>query len=600
MRHSRRDQACQRLGYLNTYIRKAAGFVIFWIVVVFTTAVLGQANTDIPSAADPGRTLDDRLKSIQKKPSKRATSVIVPQNPIGQEAPKGAEKILFRLESLSIDGMSRFEPNHFSYLYESSLGKKVSVATLWNIAQSITSAYRDEGHFLSKAYIPPQKIDKGHARISVIEGHIAEVHIKGSSSQDAILHRITKILTREAPTRLATLERGLLLLDQLYGVNFDAVLGRRKWEPGKVGEVVLTLIQKEDPSEVSLAANNYGSRYAGPYSTSLTYNGSLVPYQQTSVSGFFNVIGGNELVAVNGQHKVQLTPEVEAKLQLSASRSAPGFTLKSQNIRGRSVKWGAGVIWHAIRQRTQSLSVSFETDIQRNKTDLLGEALTREDIMAARASLDYGFQDRWSGFNDVMVTLSHGVPWGSSRKGESNLSRANASPNFTKLEVNYDRQMSLSKDISLNTRFAGQWASNGLYSPEEFGFGGINIGRAYDFSEITGDHGFGFLAELQYRLSQVPSGYIANSFVFYDFGKVWNLGEDTAKRSQASSIGIGIRVFGENGLNMDATLAFPLVKEINTPQSFGNSHGPVLRFGATYRFRPERKPADLLKTGVED
>ena len=156
------------------------------------------------------------------------------------------------------------------------------------------------------------------------------------------------------------------------------------------------------------------------------------------------------------------------------------------------------------------------------------------------------------------------------------------------------------KIFSLNTRFAGQWASSGLASPEEFGFGGVNMGRAYDFSEITGDHGFGFLAELQYRLSQVPSGYIANSFVFYDFGKVWNRGEDTAKRAQASSIGVGVRVFGENGLNMDATLAFPLVKEINTPQSFGSSRGPVLRFGATYRFRPERKAADLPETQEEN
>ena len=300
----------------------------------------GPTNTDIPSTADPGRTLDDRLQSIQEKPPTRVAPVIVPENPVGQGAPKGAEKILFPLESITIDGMSRFEPNYFSYLYESSLGKKISVATLWNIAQSVTAAYRAEGHFLSKAYIPPQKIDDGHARISVIEGHIAEVHIKGSTSQDAILKDISQTLTRETPTHIATLERALLLLDQLYGVDFDAVLGRRKWEPGKVGEVVLTLIQKEDPSEVTFAANNYGSRYTGPYSTSITYDGSLLPYQQTSVSGFFNVIGGNELMAVNGQHKVQLTPEFEAKLQLSVSRSAPGYILKSQDIRGNSVKWG--------------------------------------------------------------------------------------------------------------------------------------------------------------------------------------------------------------------------------------------------------------------
>lgn len=585
---------------LSCCLRKAVSIFGIGVLCLVHSGAFGQSVSDrVPSTADPGRALHDQLKSIQKSPSERAVPVIVPENPIGQGAPKGAEKIFFRLRKVNIEGMSRFEPDHFSYLYESSIGKKVSVATLWEMARSITASYRSEGHFLSKAYIPPQKIKKGRVRIVVIEGHIAEVYVKGSSAQDTLIQEITQPLTQEKPIRLATLEKGLLLLNQIYGLDFDAVLGRREWETGKAGEAVLTLIQKEDAPEITAATNNYGSRYTGPYSHSLSYDGSFVPYHQTSLSGFFNVLGGNELTAFSGQHKVQLTPEVEAQFRLSASRSAPGFILKSQDIRGNSVEWGAGVTWHAIRQRAENLSVSFGIDVQKNKTDTLGEPLTREDIMVARASLDYGFQDQWSGFNNVGVTLSRGIPWGSSREGEINLSRANASPHFSKLEVTYDRQTLLSKSFSLNTRFAGQWASGGLYSSEEFGFGGINMGRAYDFSEITGDHGLGFLTELQYRLANVPSGYIANSFVFYDFGKVWNRGEDATQRAQASSIGVGIRIFGENGLNMDATLAWPLVKEISTPLSFGSTRGPVLRFGATYQFRPQREPVDLPKTEVD-
>ena len=45
---------------------------------------------------------------------------------------------------------------------------------------------------------------------------------------------------------------------------------------------------------------------------------------------------------------------------------------------------------------------------------------------------------------------------------------------------------------------SGQWASGPLYSSEEFGYGGKNFGRAYDQSELTGDHGVAASVEVDY------------------------------------------------------------------------------------------------------
>ena len=47
---------------------------------------------------------------------------------------------------------------------------------------------------------------------------------------------------------------------------------------------------------------------------------------------------------------------------------------------------------------------------------------------------------------------------------------------------------------------------NSLLVPEEFALGGSRIGRAFDFNEVTGNHGVGGMVELGYRLGDTKRG----------------------------------------------------------------------------------------------
>ncbi len=97
--------------------------------------------------------------------------------------------------------------------------------------------------------------------------------------------------------------------------------------------------------------------------------------------------------------------------------------------------------------------------------------------------LNYSAQDAWQGTNAFQLGLTQGIAGlGASKKGDLNLSRAQATPDFQKMTLSYTRQQGLLPDTVITGDLSGQLASVPLYSSEEFGVGGQRFGRAYDNS----------------------------------------------------------------------------------------------------------------------
>ena len=561
-------------------MRMIKALIIICVGIMFFTTYRSHAQS-LPGSADPGRILNDLKQAPEPRDIKPALERPV-EKPI--VAPAGSENLLFTLKSVSIEGMSVFDKADFKKQFENKIGEEVPASFLWELSQAITNAYKQEGYFLSRAYVPPQKIDTGDVRISIIEGFIEEVEIDGDSKDDKIVRSITNKILQQKPTNIKNLESQLLSLNDLYGISFNAILSKKKG--GKDGSVVLNLKQKKRPSgQVTLSTNNYGSRFVGPYRSGVTYEESISDYQQTTISGLSSVPQAEELSLVSVNHRIQITPSLELDFLLSKTKSQPGFTLKQSEVESDSFSWGFGAQWILLRQRDENLTLSARVESLDLDTDTFSTPLTRDRIRTFRANLNYDFIDRFMGLNTLNVTISQGIPaLGASDEGDPDLSREDASPNFQKLEASYNRQAYVAKDTVLNVNVTSQIASESLFSSEEFGYGGINIGRAYDFSEITGDHGISGSAELQYTGFQALKGYKFDPFVFYDIGKIWNEGNTDIPNVSASSTGFGMRAFGQEGLNFDATVAFPLTRSIDNPIQGGNGSNAVFRFGLTYKF----------------
>jgi hemolysin activation/secretion protein len=213
-----------------------------------------------------------------------------------------------------------------------------------------------------------------------------------------------------------------------------------------------------------------------------------------------------------------------------------------------------------------------------------------------RLGFTYQLADLWNGQNGLNGTLSQGLNiLGASQQGQENLSRAGATPDFTKFNLDASRLQDITQDWSFLTALASQIASGPLYSSEQFGYGGQAYGRAYDNSEITGDQGINGSVELRYSgiapLSTEPPPGLSTvynvqpvPYGFYDIGAVWNMGSDqTMPYASGSSAGAGFRLLTDFGLSSNFGLGFPLTRRIANPID-GNGKSPRYFMSLSYGF----------------
>jgi hemolysin activation/secretion protein len=127
-------------------------------------------------------------------------------------------------------------------------------------------------------------------------------------------------------------------------------------------------------------------------------------------------------------------------------------------------------------------------------------------------------------------------------------------------------------------------ASRSLHSAEEFGYGGQSFGRAFNPSEIAGDHGINAAIELRYLglLDTKSAGIVPYAFI--DAGKVWNK-DAGADDFQAASVGGGARWQSEDGTFANLGAALPMGR---TPEhslyGTGRSARFTLRIGQELSF----------------
>jgi len=267
--------------------------------------------------------------------------------------------------------------------------------------------------------------------------------------------------------------------------------------------------------------------------------------------------------------------------------AAPGSTLEELDINSSSVGFGIGAVYQPIRQRQENLSLSVTLNGRNSNSEIRSVSpiapLVRDRIRALRTTLSYDKADSFHGYNFFTIGYDQGLKvLGASKANQENISRDNAVPDFHIFRGSFMRHQGLTNDWLAIFRSEGQYASGSLYSSEEFGYGGQNAGRAFDLSEITGDHGITGSLEVRYLGVDGHHGFDITPYGFYDVGRVWNEQGDDNSQS-ASSIGFGTRLSHENGLSMNLGLAWPLIKRIEAPL-YGHNRNPRIILQTAYGF----------------
>ena len=429
----------------------------------------------------------------------------------------------FVLRALRVTGSTVYDEGAFRPLYAEFLGRKLTLEELRIVSKRITKKYADDGYVISRAAAPEKDLSREDSVIiRVIEGYIERVEWPDTISRyrDFFSDYAAKI-TADRPLNVRTLEHYLKTSD-LPGLKFAY-----KWkavQPDK-GAFVLIVTMEERPLDLLVRIDNRGTITKGPDQSlsSATFNNLFGQHESLTVA-YANTLKLDELEYLGGKYRQVLNIEGLAFL-LNGTYSAGrvGGELFPLDYRYKSTNFETGMSYALIRTLERNLTLTGLLFASESKSTLLDFPFSDDKLRGVRLLVDGDFADSLKASNQWNVTVSQGFKGlGSTQMGSPFASVANGRSDFTKLEASANRTQPLPNDFSLYASISSQYGFNPELSPEQCGYGGRDIGRAFDPSQLSGDRCWMALAELRYDLTTRKDGRPATQlFGFLDRGQVY-------------------------------------------------------------------------------
>jgi hemolysin activation/secretion protein len=108
----------------------------------------------------------------QPPPEEKSPEIVVPDSRKPIDPSKGPK---FFVKKIEVEGSSLFSKEELEALVNLDDGKEISMGVLLLLVQELTSYYVSQGYFLTKAYIPAQKLQDGIVKIRIAEGRINNI-----------------------------------------------------------------------------------------------------------------------------------------------------------------------------------------------------------------------------------------------------------------------------------------------------------------------------------------------------------------------------------------------------------------------------------------
>lgn len=570
------------------------------LVIALSAALVSAAFAPMSLAAtphplkplDPGRVEVPSDQGLRTSPSdmpgtlQLPSSTVTPQEPLVQDpvqAPAMTGSQPFKVSKVILDGVKSYPQATFRPLVQPLEGRQVTLAQVNAVADAITQRYRAAGFVLVRTFVPAQRLTNGELHLQVIEGRVNTVKIDGQSNR--AVDRYAENISKEVPLKGETLERNLLLMNDLPGYEARGVLSA---SPAVAG-TDLNVKTERRRWEGFVGADNRDSRYFGPWQAyggialndpfnigdqiSLRYGRSLESDKMAFYEGQYEMPVGSQgtMLSVLAQH-TDGNPDVASVLNANSS----GDTYAVRVIHP----------WIRTRDNTFKTSAAFtwfngESEYF-NDPDLPPSSDDR--IRAVRLGASWDFTDKHGGRNLLKGEVSKGLNvLGASSEQRINPSREGGETDFTKLQLDAQRIQDLSAitaGLNLYLAVTGQTAfGQRLLTPEQFGVGGSQFGRGYDPSEITGDSGVAGKVELQYnREHQVKDRTVPVQYYgYWDIGKAWNEKPRYASSESLASAGLGAHIQLAKDLFISPELAFPLTRSVSA-EELHDDNGKEPRF----------------------
>ena len=576
-------QALETL-YLATVCLALALLVL---LVAMAPAAAQQANQPSFDPRQTEKYFDDQ-QNRPARPTERP-NLHMPQF----QRPQADARPLFALKGVAIAGAAAIPRERLAEVYQPYLGKMVSQADLVAIADGISDLYRAAGFHLSRAVIPPQDIQQGRILVRVIEGSITDVELKGDDAERFGVRAYLKAVLCEAPSRLPTLERQLLLVNGLPGVRItDSAIEEIG---GPTGHFRLVVYLKTWHVYTWFGLDNLGSSAIGPWQSYATgaFNSYLLPGDSlvlnlSTTPGDVRELGFGRLsydvpVGTDGWR-------VGASALYSQVRPGDDRRLINDNTITEAFEVRSSITPFQSRGSSLTITAAFDVSKVSETTDF--GPLYIDNIRTVSLTSDYHVVDGLGGNNYFTATYRQGLDIFGASHLDDLISHDGAIPDFSVFDLWYTRYQTITDAWSLKFAAASQMANAPLFTSQQFYLGGFAFGRGYGAAEISGDNGLAGSLELRYDY-KLPYKYWTGFqlYSFVDAGAVWNFGYNLTDGLALTSVGGGVRFFVCDDITADIGVAFPL--SYRAPDNSMRNAQLLVSISSAFKLLPGR-PLDRL------
>jgi hemolysin activation/secretion protein len=478
--------------------------------------------------------------------------------------PPGAEvpNRTVHVTNVSVEGVTVFPAAEIERFAQGLTGPDVPLPKIDAARQAILQYYRSAGYVLSTVSANLDTV--GKLRFIVTEGRIASVKLDGDIGPAGVqVLRFLNRLTQVRPIDSATLERYLLLAQDVPGVTLRAVLQPSTDDPG-----ALNLIAQVSKQTVSglVSFDNRAFDQTGPIEgLGVVDLNSVTEFGEKTEFSVYHTFP-------NSQSFYQLAEEaflggsgLKMRLYAGEGTAVPvgggPSGLAEDNYHGTTDVLGGVLSYPVIRSRQQTLNVYTSLDaLESNVHDGTPLALASFDALRVlRVGEDYAMSDLWLGAdrpasNVLSVRLSQGLRiLGAETNGTApDAARQNERSDFFKVNFQATRTQTLftplpGSSVALMGLLAGQWSENVLPPAEQFYLGGSQYTRGYYAGQIPGDKALVATVELQFNTGTnlsmwgLSADVSTQFYLFYDWGETWQ-NQATDFATMVNSAGGGVRM----------------------------------------------------------
>lgn len=509
--------------------------------------LLSLASASFLFGAPP--TIGDIEKQVQvPKEVEKEMNNVIPTLPTQELKPvmsdMGGKSV--EIKGFKLSGALHVNNETLLSLIDSYAGKSYTLGELEKITSLITKAYREQGYFVARAYIPKQSMRDGILEIAVIEGNYGAFKLTNNSLVNN--ERVQGMLDDVKGDNVVssnTLERAMLIINDTPGVNVTAADVKPGANVGTSDFDIAT--EATNPYSAYILGDNYGSKYTGRYRVN-------VGLSALSPLGYGDKLSLNGVMSTTSDLKngkvAYSFPLMDNGLrgELSASRTTYSLAeeYEALDALGTSNTLEAKLSYPIIRTREESLSVSLAYDHKSMKDEVRStDTVTKKEADLAILGLNYNRSCTLFGLpsaTTATINLTHGdLSFNDAASLALDKAGAKTNGDYTKVSGSIEKSLQFNPLYSLttNVQFQKALGHKNLDGSEDFSLGGAYGVRAFPSGEHSAENGYIFGAELFYTLPRVE-GINHKASIFADTGYATmenKIGDNEGR--QLSDMGLG-------------------------------------------------------------